>query len=73
MKIKTITFSLPVEMGKDIEEMAQEEQRTVSELIREAIRQYRVKQNFRSLSKDARSTAIRKKLKPEDLGGSFED
>ena len=38
--LKTITISLPVAMGKEIEKVAKEEHRTTSELIREAFRQY---------------------------------
>ena len=39
--IKTITISLPAEMGKEIQRLAEEEHRTVSELIRESFRQYK--------------------------------
>jgi CopG family transcriptional regulator/antitoxin EndoAI len=58
--IKTITFSLPIEMGRDIEEMAQQEQRTVSELIREAVRQYRAQRSFKSLVKKGKAAAKKK-------------
>ena len=37
---KTITFSLPPEMAEQVQRMVKEEDRTVSELIREAIRLY---------------------------------
>lgn len=70
--IKTITFSLPVEMGNDIEKMAHEEQRTVSELIREAIRQYRAQHVFKSLAKKGKSAAKKKGLTSKDFGGPFE-
>ena len=36
----TITFSLPPEMAQELREVVQEEDRTVSELLREAIRLY---------------------------------
>ena len=36
----TITFSLPPEMAQNLQQMAGEEQRTVSELLRQAIRLY---------------------------------
>ncbi len=71
--IKTITFSLPVEMGKDIEKMAEEEQRTVSELIREAIRQYRAHRIFKSLAKKGKAAAKKKGLTSKDFGGPFEN
>jgi Arc/MetJ-type ribon-helix-helix transcriptional regulator len=71
--VKTITFSLPVEMSNDIEQMAAQEQRTVSELIREAIRQYRAQRAFKSLSKTSKTAVKKKRLTPEDFGGPFED
>jgi len=36
----TITFSLPPEMAQELREVVREEDRTVSELLREAIRLY---------------------------------
>lgn len=71
--IKTITFSLPLGMGKEIEEMAYEEQRTISELLREAFRQYKAKKNFKTLAQKGRALAKKKGLKPEDFGGPFEE
>jgi len=62
-----------VEMGNDIEKMAEEEQRTVSELIREAIRQYRSKRVFRSLAQEGKAAAKKKGLTSKDFGGPFED
>ena len=37
---KTITFSLPPEMAEQVQNMMREEGRTMSELIREALRNY---------------------------------
>ncbi len=37
---KTITFSLPPEMAEQVKEVMLEERRTMSELIREALRNY---------------------------------
>ena len=37
---KTITFSLPPEMAEQVQEVMREEGRTMSELIREALRNY---------------------------------
>ena len=70
-QIKTITISLPIEMGKDIQEMAAKEHRTVSELIRESFRQYKALQSFRSLSEKGKAVAKKKGLKPNDFGGPF--
>ena len=56
-KIKTITFSLPVDMGKDMQKIAKEENRTISELIRESFRQYQAQRNFTALVKKGKATA----------------
>ena len=37
---KTITFSLPPEMAEQVQEVMREEGRTMSELIRDALRNY---------------------------------
>ena len=37
---KTITFSLPPEMAEQVKEVMREERRTMSELIRESLRNY---------------------------------
>ena len=37
---KTITFSLPPEMAEQVQDLMREEGRTMSELIREALRKY---------------------------------
>ena len=39
-KSKVITYSLPPQMAEQVRELMQEERRTMSELIREAIRLY---------------------------------
>jgi metal-responsive CopG/Arc/MetJ family transcriptional regulator len=69
---KTITISLPAPMGKEIEKLAKEEHRTISELLREAFRQYQARRNFKSLARLGRKAAKAKGLKPEDFGGPFE-
>jgi metal-responsive CopG/Arc/MetJ family transcriptional regulator len=71
--IKTVTISLPVTMGKEIEKVAKEEHRTVSELLREAFRQYQSQRRLRSLAEDGRQATKRKKLSPKDFGGPFQD
>ena len=43
----TITFSLPLETARELREVAQEEQRAVSELLREAIRLYMEERDWR--------------------------
>ena len=43
----TITFSLPPKMAQDLREVVKEEDRTVSELLREAIRLYMEEREWR--------------------------
>ena len=43
----TITFSLPPEMAQELREVVKEEDRTVSELLREAIRLYMEERKWR--------------------------
>lgn len=71
--LKTITVSLPVAMGKEIEKVAKEEHRTVSELIREAFRQYQSQRNLHLLAIEGKKKAKNKKLTSEDFGGPFEE
>jgi Ribbon-helix-helix protein, copG family len=70
--LKTITISLPAEMGKEIEKVAKEEHRTVSELLRETSRQYRALRNLKEVSQSARKTVKKRRLTPKDMGGPFE-
>lgn len=69
----TITVSVPVEMDQEIKKVATEEQRTVSELMRESFRQYSAQRHFKSLVKKGKAVVKKKGLKPEDFGGPFED
>ena len=71
--IKTITVSLPLAMGKEIEKVAKEEHRTISELIREAFRQYQSQRNLRTLAADGKRSAKKKKLTAKDFGGPFQE
>ena len=45
-KTKTITFSLPPEMAEEVQDVMREEGRTMSELIREALRNYMREQEW---------------------------
>jgi len=65
--IKTITISLPIEMGTDIQKMAKEEHRTISEFVREAVRQYKAQRLFGELTKKGQKIAKKKRLKPSDF------
>lgn len=70
---KTITISLPQAMGKEIEKVAKEEHRTISELLREAFRHYTAQRNLQRLAAEGRKAVKKKKLTPKDLGGPFEE
>ena len=50
----TITFSLPLEMAQQLRQVVKEEDRTVSELLREAIRLYMEEREWRRLERLAR-------------------
>ena len=71
--LKTITVSLPLAMGKEIEKVAKEEHRTISELIREAFRQYQSQRNLKAMTAQAKRSVKSKKLSAKDLGGPFEE
>ena len=47
-KTETITFSLPPEMAEQLRQVVKEEDRTVSELLREAIRLYMEEREWRT-------------------------
>ena len=47
----TITFSLPPELARQLRQVVKEEDRTVSELLREAIRLYMEEREWRGLER----------------------
>ncbi|MGK5086860.1 ribbon-helix-helix protein, CopG family [Bdellovibrionota bacterium FG-2] len=69
---KTVTISLPIAMGKEIEKVAKEERRTVSELFRESFRRYQAQRNLLALAEEGRKTVKKKKLTDKDFGGLLE-
>jgi len=71
--LKTITVSLPIAMGNEIKKVAKEEHRTISELIREAFRQYQAQRNLHTLAEEGKKATKRKKLSAKDFGGPFEE
>lgn len=64
---KVISISLPPDMNKDIQELAREERRSVSELMREALRQYIALNTWKKAQKHARKVAKQKNISPEDI------
>ena len=51
---ETITFSLPPEMAQQLRQVVKEEERTVSELLREAIRLYMEEREWRKRERSER-------------------
>ena len=64
---KIVSISLPSDMTKEVQEMAKEERRSVSEVIREALRQYGANKDLKSVRVETKKTAKKKDLKPEDI------
>jgi CopG family transcriptional regulator/antitoxin EndoAI len=69
MSVRTtriLNISLPPEMYEEIEQMAREESRTKSELMREAFRQYRFNRQWRLLRRWGDETALRLGIQSDD-------
>jgi metal-responsive CopG/Arc/MetJ family transcriptional regulator len=64
---RVISLSLPPDMEKEVQRIAKEEHRTISELLREAFRQYLSSRDLASIRKEGRKVAKRMKLKPDDV------
>jgi DNA-binding transcriptional ArsR family regulator len=54
-------------MEKEVQKIAKEEHRTISELLREAFRQYLSNRDLVAVRKEGRKVAKRLKLKPDDV------
>ena len=54
-------------MEKEVQKIAKEERRTISELLREAFRQYLANRDLVAVRKEGRKIAKKMKLKPEDV------
>ena len=64
---KVITFSLPPEMAEQVREVMAEEDRTMSQLIREALRLYMDDREWRSLVRYGQRRAREQGIAPEDV------
>lgn len=64
---KVISLSLPPDMEKEVQKIAKEEHRTISELLREAFRQYLANRDLISIRKEGSKIAKKMKLIPEDV------
>ena len=68
----TITFSLPPKMARHMRQVATEEQRAVSELLREAIRLYMEEREWRIQERMQRRRSRRTMQNQPDQGGTNE-
>jgi metal-responsive CopG/Arc/MetJ family transcriptional regulator len=64
---KVISLSLPPEMEKEVQKVAKEEHRTISELLREAFRQYLTNRDLVVIRKEGRKVAKKMKLTPDHI------
>ena len=64
---KVITFSLPPEMAEQVRQVMAEEDRTMSQLIREALRLYMDDREWRSLVRYGQRRAREQGIAPEDV------
>ena len=71
-KSKTITFSLPPGMAEQVREVMREEGRTMSELLREALRIYMEQREWRRLERLERMNAIRGEKGEAERAGAGE-
>lgn len=64
---KTISLSVPPEMAKKIQELMRKEGRTRSELIREALRRYVEKQEWKEILRYGRMKAKEKGITEDQV------
>ena len=64
---KVITISVPPKFENEIQRHAQYEHRTVSEYVREAVRQYMAHQEFDSTSRQIAGRLKKKGIKAADV------
>ena len=64
---KVITFSLPPEMAEQVRQLMKEEDRTMSGLIREALRLYMQEAEWRRLQRYGTRRAGEQGIGPEDV------
>ena len=64
---KVISISLPPDMNEELVQLAKEERRSVSEVFREALRQYVASRAVAEVRRQARKVAKKKGIKPTDI------
>ena len=67
IKAQIVSISLPPDMTKEVQELAHEERRSVSEVLREAFRQYAASKTLKNVRKEARKTVKKKGIKHDDI------
>ena len=72
-KSKVITFSLPPRMAEQVRQLMEDEGRTMSELIREALRQYMENKEQRSILRYGHRRAREMGISPEDVERLVDD
>ena len=68
----TITFSLPPEMAQRVRQVVKDESRTLSEVLREAIRLYMEEREWRIQERMQRRRSRRTAQSDQDKGGTNE-
>ena len=70
---KTITFSLPPEMAERLDEVMQQQGRSRSEFLREAVIRYIEECEWRQLLQYGEERASAQGIGPEDVAGLVEE
>lgn len=64
---KVVSISLPPDIQDEISKIATEERRSVSEVLREAFRQYAASRALSSVRKQVRKANKKLKIKPDEI------
>lgn len=72
MRTKIVSFSASDNLIRDMQELAKEEDRTLSELIRECFRRYRATRDLQKLSAKGKKLTKARGLRPKDFGYDVE-
>ena len=71
--IRTITFSLPSEMAERVDEVMQQQGRSQSEFLREAVLRYIEECEWRQLLQYGEERAMEQGVGPDDVAGLVEE
>jgi Arc/MetJ-type ribon-helix-helix transcriptional regulator len=64
---KVISLSLPPDMEREVLQIAKAERRSVSEVLREAFRQYMTNRDWSLIRAEGRKIVKKRKLKPDEV------